>query len=56
MYLGEVVGDCEGLETEAEIAGYGYAVLAGHGHAGAAIWERVSQWEGEVLGVKCGAY
>lgn len=37
--LGEVVGDGQGLETETQVAGYGDAVLADHGHAGAAIWE-----------------
>lgn len=35
--LGEVVGDGEGLQAEAEIARDRYAVLADHGHAGAAI-------------------
>lgn len=35
--LGEVVADRQGLETEAQIAGYGYAVFANHCYAGAAI-------------------
>lgn len=37
--FGEVVGDGEGLEAEAEVAGYGYAVFAYHCYAGAAVWE-----------------
>jgi hypothetical protein len=36
--LGEVVGDGEGLQAEAEVAGYGDAVFADHCDAGAAIW------------------
>ena len=35
--LGEVVADGEGLETEAQIAGDGDAVLADHGDAGTAV-------------------
>lgn len=35
--LGVVVGDGEGLETEAEIAGYGYTVFSDHGYAGTAV-------------------
>lgn len=35
--LGEVVGDGQGLHAETEIAGDGYAVLADHGNAGAAV-------------------
>jgi hypothetical protein len=35
--LGEVVRDGEGLHAKTEIAGYGDAVLAHHGHTGAAI-------------------
>lgn len=35
--LGEVVGYCEGLETEAQVAGDSDTVLAYHGHAGTAI-------------------
>ena len=35
--LGEVVGDGQGLETEAEIAGDGDTVLANHGNAGTAV-------------------
>ena len=35
--LGEVVRYCERLHAEAEIAGDGYAVLAHHGHTGAAV-------------------
>lgn len=33
----KVVGDGQGLETEAKIAGYSYAVFTDHGHAGTAI-------------------
>lgn len=36
--LGEVVGHGQGLQTQAQIAGYGNAVLAHHGHAGATIF------------------
>lgn len=36
-YLGIVVGDRQGLETKTEVTGYGHAVFANHGHAGAAI-------------------
>ncbi len=36
--LGEVVGDCEGLEAEAKVAGDGYAVFSDHCYAGAAIY------------------
>lgn len=39
--LGEVVRDCEGLETEAEIAGYSDTVFADHGNAGTAIWRKL---------------
>lgn len=35
--LGEVVGDCQGLHAQAEIAGNGDAVLADHGDTGTAI-------------------
>ena len=35
--FGEVVGDGEGLEAEAQVAGDGYAVLAYHCYAGAAV-------------------
>jgi len=35
--LGEVVADGEGLETKAQIAGDGDAVLADHGNAGTAV-------------------
>ena len=36
-HFGEVVGDGEGLEAEAEIAGDGDAVLADHGDTGASV-------------------
>jgi hypothetical protein len=39
--LGEVVGDCEGLHAEAEIASNGHAVLANHGYRGAAVYAYV---------------
>jgi len=35
--LREVVGDSQGLETEAEIAGDGDTVLADHGNTGTAV-------------------
>ena len=35
--LGEVVGYREGLQAEAEVAGYGDAVFADHGDEGAAV-------------------
>lgn len=35
--LGEVVGHGQGLQAEAQVAGDGHAVLAYHGHAGAAV-------------------
>lgn len=36
--FGEVVRDGEGLQAQAQVAGYGYAVFAYHSYAGAAIW------------------
>ena len=36
----EVIRYREGLEAEAQVAGYGDAVFADHGDAGAAVWER----------------
>lgn len=37
--LGEVVGNSQGLETEAEIAGDGDTVLADHGNTGTAVYQ-----------------
>lgn len=36
--FGEVVGNGQGLQAEAEVAGDGDAVFADHGDAGSAIW------------------
>ena len=51
--FGEVVGDCQGLQAQAQVASYRDAVFAGHCYAGAAVWGRVSREVHVALGSGC---